>query len=292
MEDAASDFQHRFIEANGIRFHYVEQGSGPLVLLLHGFPECWYSWRKTLPALAAAGFRAVAPDMRGYNLTDKPRTGYDIESLVEDVAALARALGEERMHLVGHDWGGVVAWQVASRRPESVRTLTIMNAPHPSAFARYVRTSPAQMLRSTYMLFFQLPRLPEWLLTRNRAAAIAGAFRRSASRPDVFSDADLDAYREAFLRPGAARCTLAYYRQAVRQGWSALPRGPVLVPTLVLWGEDDPVLRPEGNKRLGTWVKNLTYEAVPGCGHWTQQERPDIVNPRLAAWLEAYRAYP
>jgi pimeloyl-ACP methyl ester carboxylesterase len=292
MEDAASGFQHRFIEANGIRFHYVEQGSGPVVLLLHGFPECWYSWRNTLPALAAAGFRAVAPDMRGYNLTDKPRDGYNIESLVEDIAALARALGEERMHLVGHDWGGVVAWQVASRRPEAVRTLTIMNAPHPSAFARYIRASPGQMLRSTYMLFFRLPRLPEWLLTRNRAAAIANAFRRSAARPGVFSDADLEVYREAFLRPGAARCTLAYYRQALRQGRSVLPRSPVLVPTLVLWGEDDPVLPPVGNRRLGTWVKDLTYEPVPGCGHWTQQERPDVVNPRLASWLDAHRAYP
>ena len=280
-----TETRHAFVEANGIRFHYVEQGEGPLVLLLHGFPECWYSWRMQLPALAAAGFRTVAPDLRGYNLTDKPAGGYNIEQLVDDVVALAAALGEERAHVVGHDWGGIIAWQLAWRRPEFVRSLTIMNAPHPAAFGRFLRRNIRQMLKSSYMFLFQIPRLPEWLLTRNRASAIAGAFVRSAGRPNVFSPDDLEMYREAFLRPGAARSTLAYYRRAIRQGPAAWPRGPILVPTLVLWGEADPVLQKGMNDRLTDWVKNLTYRPIPGCGHWTQQEAPEVVNRELVAWL-------
>lgn len=280
--------QHRFIDANGIRFHYVEQGSGPLVLLLHGFPECWYSWRHQLPALAAAGYRAVAPDMRGYNLTDKPERGYNIESLVDDVEALVHALGEERAHLAGHDWGGIVAWQVAWRKPDLLRSLSTLNAPHPAAFARYLRSHPRQMLKSVYMALFQMPRLPERALTRNNASAIATAFRRSAGRPGVFSDTDLDLYREAFLRPGAARGSLDYYRQAFQQGPSVLPDSPIRVPTMVLWGEADPVLNQGMNAALSRWVADLTFTPIPGCGHWTQQEAPDVVNTELLAWLRAH----
>ena len=283
---------HRFIEANGIRFHYVEEGEGPLVLLLHGFPECWYSWRKQLPVLAAAGYRAVAPDMRGYNLTDKPKSGYNIESLVDDVEALAHALGESQIHLVGHDWGAIVAWQVAWRKPELLRSLTIMNVPHPTAFARYLRSHPRQMLKSIYMLLFQIPRLPERVLTRNRAAAIGRAFRDAAGHPDAFSDADVDVYREAFLRPGVARSSLNYYRQAIRQGLGVLPDSPIRVPTLVLWGEDDPVLEQALNDDLGRWVDDFTFKPIPGCGHWTQQEAPEIVNTELLAWLKAHNGAP
>lgn len=167
-----------------------------------------------------------------------------------------------------------------------------MNAPHPSAFAQYARRSPAQLVSSSYMLFFQLPWLPELVMSRGRAAAVAAGFRRAAVRRDAFTEADLEVYREAFLRPGAARCTLNYYRQAVRQGTRALPKDPVVVPTLVLWGEGDPVLHAGMNGRLGEWVRNLTFRSIPDCGHWTQQERPDVVNPELVAWLRAHGAYP
>lgn len=287
--------RHRFIEANGIRFHVAEAGEGPLVLLLHGFPECWYSWRHLLSALAGAGYHAVAPDMRGYNLTDKPRRGYDIATLVEDVAALVEALAGPgaRAHVIGHDWGGVVAWQAAWRRPDIVRSLTVMNAPHPRAFADYLRRSPLQMVKSSYMLFFGIPRLPEWLLTRRRARAIAGAFRRSARRQDAFSAADLAVYREAMLRPGAATATLNYYRQAVRQGRRVLPDSPIEdVPVLVLWGRDDPVLRRESNRDLRRWVRCLTVREIPDCGHWTQQEQPDAVRREVLGWLAAQQDPP
>jgi pimeloyl-ACP methyl ester carboxylesterase len=282
--------EHRFLTANGVRFHYVTQGRGELVLLLHGFPECWYSWRHQVPSLAAAGYRVVAPDMRGYNLTDKPRGGYNIESLVDDVVAIAHELGEERAHVAGHDWGGIVAWQTAWRHPEFVRSLAVLNAPHPTAFARYVRRSPRQMLNSTYVLFFQVPRLPERLLTRRGASAIPSAFRRSAVRPDAFTDADLEVFRQAMLRPGAARATLAYYRQAVRQGPAVLPDSPITVPTLVLWGTGDPILRQESNRALEAWVTDLEFKAIEDCGHWTQQEQPETVNRELLAWLGRHSA--
>lgn len=284
--------RHGFVEANGIRFHYAAQGEGPLVLLLHGFPECWYSWRHQLPALAGAGYRAVAPDLRGYNLSDKPRGGYHIESLVEDVVAIAGALGEERAHVVGHDWGGIIAYQVAWRRPEFTRSLVTMNAPHPSAFAAYVRRRPAQMLKSSYMLFFQVPRLAEWVLTRDGARATANAFVRSAKRRDAFTAADLAVYRGAILRPGAARCAINYYRQAFRQGRRALPSSPIERPALALWGVGDPVLERGMNDSLGQWVRDLTVRFIDDCGHWTQQERPEAVNEALVAWLALQSASP
>jgi pimeloyl-ACP methyl ester carboxylesterase len=281
------ELRHRFVDANGIRVHIAEQGEGPLVVLLHGFPEFWYSWRHQLPALAAAGFRAVAPDLRGYNLTDKPRRGYDIESLVEDVVALTRALGEERAHIVGHDWGGIIAWQAAWRRPDVVRSLTVMNAPHPGAFAQYVRRHVSQLLKSSYMLFFQVPRLPEWGLTRRDGEAVVRAFRSAAARPDAFTPAELDAFRDAFLRPGVARCAIAYYRHALRQGRRALPTSPIEVPTLVLWGERDPVLERGMNDDLARWVNEITIKFIPEAGHWTQQEAPDVVSSELVEWLRA-----
>jgi pimeloyl-ACP methyl ester carboxylesterase len=290
----STTLEHRFVELNGVRFHYVEQGEGPLVILLHGFPECWYSWRLQMPELARAGFRAVAPDMRGYNLTDKPARGYNIESLVGDVVALARALGGDRstIHLVGHDWGGIVAWQVAWRHPELLRSLTILNAPHPAAFARFARRSLRQMLRSSYMLFFQAPLIAEWALTRRNASAIGSAFRRGAFTASAFDDADLDVYRAAFLRAGAATAAINYYRQAFRQGTKVLPTAPIETPAMVLWGEDDPALSSEMNDELAGWVKNLTIKFVLRCGHWTQQERPDVVTREMLDWLSRVDAQP
>ena len=285
--------RHRFVEVNGVRLHVVEAGVGPLVVLLHGFPECWYSWRRQIPVLADGGYHVIAPDMRGYNLSDKPRRGYDIGSLVADVAGLIDAFGGgEPAHLVGHDWGGIVAWQTAWRRPALVRTLTVLNAPHPTAFAEYMRRHPRQMLRSWYMGAFLLPRLPEWLLTRNHAAAIASAFRRGAKDPATFSEADLEVYREAFLRPGVATAAVNYYRMALREGVSVLPTTPVVVPTLVLWGQDDPLLSPNINDDLRGRVNNITIRRMSNCGHWTQQEQPDVVNSEMLGWFGRLGALP
>jgi epoxide hydrolase 4 len=277
---------HRFILANGLRFHCVDAGSGPLVLLLHGFPEFWYGWRRQIPALAR-GFRVVAPDLRGYNLTDKPARGYDLRTLVGDVVGLVDALGEERASVVGHDWGGVVAWGTAMWEPERVERLAILNAPHPGAYFRELRRNPRQLLRSWYVGLFQLPGLPEWVLGRRRCRGIAELLRRSAIVPEAFSDADLAHYRRAMCRPGALHAALAYYRAFIRTPPRQLTRQlrPTTVPTLVVWGEQDAALVPELADGLEAWAPNLRVRRVPDAGHWVQHERPDLVNRLLLEFL-------
>jgi pimeloyl-ACP methyl ester carboxylesterase len=287
LPDGASiGVRHRFVEANGVRFHVVEAGDdggrGPLVLLLHGFPEFWYGWRAQLPALARH-FRVAATDLRGYNLSAKPGSGYDYRTLASDVPALIRALGAERAHLVGHDWGGVLAWGAASFYPEVVERLAIVNAPHPAAYRRELDRSSIQRLRSWYIALFQVPRLAEWLLTAGAARGVAELLRRSTVDADTFTAADLAAYRRAILRPGAARATLAYYR-ALR---STSPRRlldrmrGVNAATLLIWGVRDVALVPELTEDLEGWVPDLRVERIAAAGHWVQHEHPETVNRLL-----------
>src|SRR5688572_14688213 len=218
--EAEIGVRHRFVEANGVHFHVVEAGDGsrPLVLLLHGFPEFWYGWRAQIPALAER-FRVVVPDLRGYNLTSKPASGYEYQSLSSDVPALIRALGAERAHMVGHDWGGMVAWGAAIFHPEVVDRLVVLNAPHPAAYLRELGHNPVQWLRSWYIALFQVRGLSEWLLTRGHGRGVADVLRGSTMSPGSFSATDLAAYRRAALRPGAARALLVYYRAL----WSTDP---------------------------------------------------------------------
>jgi pimeloyl-ACP methyl ester carboxylesterase len=271
---------HHEAIVNGVRLHWVEQGSGSLVVLLHGFPEFWYSWRHQIPVLAQ-GFRVIAPDLRGYNLSEKPKTGYDMETLTDDVLALVRQLGEERASVVGHDWGGVLAWVYAMRFPEATQKLVILNAPHPARFREAVR-KPRQFLRSTYVLFFQIPGLPELALGANKAWPIGRLMRRSAARKDAFSPQDLERYREAMARPGALTAALNYYRAA----WTNRLPGDqtVRAPTLVLWAEHDQALGKELTEGLERWVPDLTIRYLD-CGHWTQQEMPEEVNRYLLEFL-------
>jgi len=224
--------------------------------------------------------------MRGYNLSEKPPTGYDVDTLADDVLALVREAGEEQAAVVGHDWGGGVAWNFALRHASATRRLAILNAPHPLRFRRELRR-PRQLLRSSYMLFFQLPWLPELLLGSRRSWFVGRMMRSSAASEDAFSAEDIERYREAMSRPGALSAALAYYRrlpgQARRLG--RLPNdGVVEAPTLVLWGEDDRALGVDLTQGLGPWVPNLTV-AVLDCGHWTQQERPEEVNRLLLDFL-------
>jgi pimeloyl-ACP methyl ester carboxylesterase len=282
---AGEPWTHHEQIVNGIRLHWVEQGTGPLVLLLHGFPEFWYSWRRQIPVLAER-FRVVAPDLRGYNLSEKPPTGYDLNTLSDDVRELVRALGEERAHVVGHDWGGGVAWAYAMRFPEATGKLAVLNAPHPARFLEAARR-PRQLLRSSYMIFFQLPLVPEALLGANRAWAIARMLRRTAVRTEAFSDEDLERYREAMSRPGALRSALNYYR-AIRP--NRLPQDlTVRAPTLVLWGVHDQALGRELTEGLERWVPDLTVRHLD-CGHWTQQELPEEVNEALLEFLDSGQA--
>ena len=279
---------HRQAVVNGVRLHYVEAGDGPLIVLLHGFPEFWYSWRHQIGALAAAGFRVIAPDMRGYNLSAKPRGvhAYRLEALTADVAGLIRHAGAGRATVVGHDWGGLVAWQVPIHHPDVVESLIILNAPHPGPARREMRTL-AQLRKSWYIFFFQLPDLPEWSIRRREFAGIAKVFRTEPLRPGAFTAEDVRLYQEALARPGALTAALNYYRALFRRSWRewSKPIPPITVPTLVIWGERDPYLGLPLLEGLQEWVPDLRVERVPDASHWIQVDAPEKVNRLMIEFL-------
>ena len=289
-------YPSRYITANGLRFHYVENGpaDGPPVLLLHGFPEFWYSYRYQLAALGQAGFRAIAPDLRGYNLSDKPNgvRNYIVPTLLDDVAALVHGFGYEKINLVGHDWGGAIAWATASspQHQQVVERLIILNAPHPAAFLN--RMTAAQLKRSWYMLLFQLPILPEHLLSRNSFEGLRRALAGSAHVPGSFGAQDLDRFVEAMARPGALAAALNYYRAMRLVNPVSLPKRliPVAAPTLLIWGERDTALGKELTYDLSRWAPDLRIEYLPDAGHWVQQEQPERVTRLMLEFLQPAKA--
>src|SRR5438093_7218858 len=214
-------WEHRDIITNGIRMHYVTQGSGPLVVLLHGFPEFWYSWRYQIPFLAEHGYTVVAPDLRGYNDTDKPRKGYDVPTLLRDIAGLIRGLGQDQAIIVGHDWGGGLAWQFAIHYPYMTSRLIVMNAPHLYAMLREFRTLK-QLRKSWYIFFFQIPWLPEAIARASRYAFVRRALERDPMRAGAYSARDISLYLDAIAQPGALTATTNYYRALIRYGPQAL----------------------------------------------------------------------
>jgi epoxide hydrolase 4 len=282
------DVREGFAEVNSIRLHYVEAGSGPLVLLLHGFPEFWYSWRFQIPSLAQAGFHVVAPDMRGYNLSDKPPgwRSYDGDHLADDIAGLIRHFGADRAQIVGHDWGAAVTYLTAMQHPELVERAAILNVPHPERLLAGLRR-PRQMLRSWYMFFFQLPWLPETLSGRRDFAAWRHLLRSES--PSAFSEADLDRYVEAWSQPGAVTSMINYYRAALRRSpRRTLERlSTIEAPVLVIWGERDRALGPELAEPDPKWVPNVRVERLPEASHWVQLDAPERVNELLLGFLGA-----
>jgi pimeloyl-ACP methyl ester carboxylesterase len=277
-----------YADLNNTRLHYVESGEGPLVVLLHGFPEFWFSWRFQVPALAAAGFRVVAPDMRGYNLSSRPRgvPAYDIDCLAGDIRDLIRERGAESAFLAGHDWGAAVAWATAMNHPEVVERLAILNVPHPRRLLHGLRR-PRQLVKSWYMFFFQLPWLPERLARARRWWFFRYGFEHDA-RPGAFTPADIDRYVEAWSQPGAATATINYYRAVFRQS----PRRaearirPVDAPTLVIWGERDRYLGAELAEPDPADVPNLErVVSLPDASHWVQHDEPERVNQLLAEFF-------
>lgn len=286
--------------------HWVEAGEGPLIVLLHGFPELWYSWRRQLADLSAAGFHAVAPDQRGYNLTGKPPgvESYRIGALGDDVVALVDRLGAERAHVVGHDWGGVVAWHLGARRPGRVDRLAVLNAPHPAAY-RWLLPRSDQLLRSWYVFFFQLPRLPEAAIRAFDYRVIEWILRRQPVREGAFSDDDVAVYKAALARPGALTAALNWYRANLigrrgrrhgrnrrregRRPGDERDRGAdpnrVEVPTLVVWGERDAYLNPRLADGLEAWVPDLRVVKLPEASHWVQADAPERLSRLLADFL-------
>jgi pimeloyl-ACP methyl ester carboxylesterase len=283
---------HTFVDvAPGVRLHCAITGDGPLVLLLHGFPDFWYGWRLQIGAIAAAGFRVVAPDMRGYNLSDKPRGvgAYEVRTLVRDLAALVEKLGDgpaSRAHVVAHDWGAAVAWSFAMAHPERLGRLAILNGPHPERMLSALRRRPAQMARSWYIFFFQLPWLPEQVLARASHDMLARTMRGDPTRRDAVTEADLAAYREAWSQPGALTAMLNWYRAIFRPGGGVRTRR-ALAPTLVLWGERDRYLGPELALPRHDLAPDMRVVWLPRASHWVQLDETERVNHELVAWLKA-----
>ena len=286
---------HELVDTNGIRLHTVTAGppDGDLVVLLHGFPEFWYAWKHQLSALADAGYRVVAPDLRGYNHSNKPDgvAAYHIDELVADVAGLVSALDHEQAHIVGHDWGGVIAWQTAIDRPDVVDQLAVLNAPHPSAYERALRHSVDQLLRSWYVLFFQLPALPEASLGWNDFTMLERILADGPTRSDAFTETDVRRYKRALGQSGARTAAVNYYRALGRRNAKlTLTAGgvgnrSVTAPTLLIWGVQDDALSLELTQDLEEWVPDCRVERLPAASHWVQFDAPEQVSELLLSHL-------
>lgn len=286
---AEEGIRDEFVQANGLRFHLNACGSGKrLALFLHGFPECAFSWRYQLPLMARLGYRAWAPDLRGYGDTDRPVgvQNYTLEKLLDDVAGLIDAAGCESTTLIGHDWGAAIAWLFAMRKPRPLERLVIMNVPHLACFERELRHW-RQLKRSWYMFFFQIPWLPEAALRARNCQAVADAFVGMAIDKSRFPPEVLDVYRRNAARPGALTAMINYYRAAMRYGGRQRRLGypPIDTPTLMIWGEQDAALCKETTYGTDEYVRDLTLRYLPNVSHWVQQEAPEKVNAMLEAWL-------
>lgn len=286
MTAITDSWQHEYITTNGVKLHYVTQGNGALILMLHGFPEFWYSWRHQIPAFAA-DYKVVAPDLRGYNDSDKPKEqlAYVMDEFIKDIEGVITGLGYDKCVLVGHDWGGAIAWHFAYSRPQMVEKLIVLNIPHPAKMAEGLRT-PQQLLRSWYMFLFQLPEIPEALIQASDYQLIETMITAGVVNKSAFTKTDIDAYKDAVAKRGALTAMLNYYRNIPQQrmlntDWSILE-----VPTLMIWGESDVALGKELTNNTEAYVRNLQIKYIPNCSHWVQQEQPQLVNRYMREFLE------
>jgi len=289
------DLTHETVRPNGVALHCVTAGpeDGDLVVLLHGFPEFWYSWKHQIPALVDAGYRVVAPDLRGYNRSAKPDgvAAYRMTELVADVVGLLDHYGDGQAHLAGHDWGGLLAWQVGIDHPEALDRLVVLNAPHPTKYDRHLRSSPTQLLKSWYVFYFQLPVLPEVGFRWNDYAVLESMFADTET-PDAFTDEDIERYKSALATPGALTAAINYYRALGRQrlrglvSGNSVPDQRVDVPTMLVWGERDFALDAELTEGLDEWVPDCRVEQIPDASHWVQFDAPERVNELLVDFLE------
>jgi Predicted hydrolases or acyltransferases (alpha/beta hydrolase superfamily) len=278
------DIEFARIATDGFSLNVAQAGpdSGPLVILLHGFPEFWYGWKKHIPVLAAAGFRVWAPDQRGYNTSDKPPSirDYSLDALAADIVGLIDAAARERAILVGHDWGAAVAWWVANNYPERLDKLVIINAPHPLVLRRMIWTSPRQLARSWYMFLMQLPGLPEWVSRRNNWHDVVEGLK-SSSLPGTFADADFDEYRRAWSQPGAFRAMLNWYRAMFRYGARRPKHERIATRALILWGRRDKFIGPEAAQLSLAVCDRGELAMFDENTHWLQHEQPDEICRRI-----------
>ena len=282
------ELEHSTIETNGINLHVVQAGpqSGVPVILLHGFPEFWYGWRKQIPALVKEGCRVIVPDQRGYNLSDKPKgvKNYRVFTLVEDIVSLIDALGYEKVNLVGHDWGAVVAWTLAIKYPERLHKLSIMNVPYPAVMKRFMTRDLEQMRRSWYVFFFQLPWLPERFMSAENWRGAERALRGSGNTRS-FTNEDIEKYKEAWSQPSAMTSMINWYRAVIRH----MPKLPkelrVKVPTLMLWGMKDFALSHRMARPSMDYVDEGNLIFFPEATHWVQHDAAEEVTHYLIDFI-------
>jgi epoxide hydrolase 4 len=282
-----------YCEANGIRFHVAQAGpmDGPLVILLHGFPEFWFGWRAYIEPLAQAGFRVIVPDQRGYNLTGKPKGAfaYRLDNLADDVVALAQSFGRSRFHLVGHDWGASVGWWTATRHADRIDHLVAINAPHPAIWRQAMTEDPVQRKKSGYVRFMRLPVVPEWLMKAGNFGALAKAFASSTNQAAFGADA-MAQYSSAWAQPGALTSMVNWYRALFLQELPRPAPGSIMSPTLMLWGEKDAFAS------VGLAEASLPLCAAgrlrlfPNASHWTHHDEVDLVRQEILEFLGATRA--
>lgn len=285
MSVVQNSWQHAYINTNGVKLHYVTQGTGRLMLMLHGFPEFWYSWRHQIPEFAQ-DFQVVALDLRGYNDSDKPKgkSAYVMDEFIQDIEGVIKGLGHDSCILVGHDWGGAIAWNFAYAHPEMVERLIILNLPHPAKFTQGLFT-PQQLLRSWYIFLFQLPWLSELLFKANNCLAIAKIIPDTAFNKIAFTPDDIAAYQQSAAKTGALTAMLNYYRNIFSGLISPQNWGILEITTLIIWGENDTALGKELTYNTNDYVNNLQIKYIPACGHWVQQEKPELVNQYMREYL-------
>ena len=282
------ELEHSYIETNGIHLHVVQAGpkSGVPVILLHGFPEFWYGFRRQIAALVEAGCRVIVPDQRGYNLSDKPKgvKAYSMDELVMDVIGLIDALEYDKVNLVGHDWGAAVAWTAAIQHPERLQRLGILNVPHPAVMRRFLQRDLEQLRRSWYIFFFQLPWLPEAGMRANDWRGAERALRNSG-KIDTFTDEDIEKYKEAWSQPGAMTAMINWYRAAARYPMSIPKDMCVTVPTLMMWGMKDFALSHRMARPSMDYCEEGNLILFPDATHWVQLDAAEEVNHYVIDFL-------
>ena len=290
-------WEHRFVAANGARFHVAEQGEGPIVLLLHGFPQFWWAWRHQMAALAEAGYRACAMDLRGYGASDKPPRGYDTRTSATDVASVLRSLGGSRAVVVGHGWGGWIAWSMPTLQPTVTRAIASLSMPHPLVFRKASFANPRQLKANAYLGGLQRPFVPERQMTVH-GGYVQRLLREWASPQGIWpSPEEARIYSDAMALPFVAHSAAEYYRWVVRSqvrpdGWkfAARMKTPISLPVLQLQGEHDGAVLADTAAGSAAYVTGpFTRHLVPGAGHFLPEEAPDVVNEHLLDWLATLR---
>lgn len=278
----------QFLESNGINLHIAVAGpeDGPLVVLLHGFPEFWFGWKNQIQPLAEKGYRVVAPDQRGYNLSDKPEgiDNYTVDHLRDDVIGIIEHFKKESAIVIGHDWGGAVAWHLAATHPEYVDKLIVLNIPHPKAMPRVLKKNPLQWMKSSYIAFFQLPNLPEKALGMGEFKTMQQSIEQT-SKKNTFSPHEMEQYKAAWSQSDALTAMLNWYRAIRRGSFRQIPETKIKVPVRIIWGLGDQFLSPMLAKESMSFCEEVNLAFVGEATHWIQHEQPDIVNRLIEQFI-------